>query len=92
MGCDPAITIAVNTIAKREGFHATPFLDDKGDWRIGYGFSSVDGKRVTSDTPAMTEVDAMESLIARVSIVLSHVRSESAVSDDVAARICVDAF
>ena len=77
---DPALSIAVDFIAAREGFRAVPYRDQGGVWTIGYGFTvTEDGKHVTADTPPTTQEAAYARLEALVARVLASVRPMLAV-------------
>jgi lysozyme len=64
-----SIPHAAAAVVKRiEGFSATPYDDNGakpgGTWTIGYGtIVDADGKRVTPNTPRMTEAAAEELLL-----------------------------
>jgi lysozyme len=74
MMTDPALPLAVSTIAAFEGF--TPFpIPDVRKWQIGYGFNYLpNGAAVTSVTLAMTEPQAREMLTTIVARTLALVR------------------
>lgn len=73
---DTALSIAVDFIARHEGFRASPYQDSgAGVWTIGYGFTYLEnGQRVTPRTPPMTEEAARARLSSMVSRVLDLVR------------------
>lgn len=72
---DRALDIAVDLIAREEGFRSEPYLDVAGIPTIGYGFTyHEDGTRVTMQDPPMDEEAARKRLQALVAKVLFNVR------------------
>lgn len=60
---DLALPIAEKLLVEIELFRARPYNDGYGTWTIGYGSTYLpDGSRVTSSTPAITQVQA-ESML-----------------------------
>ena len=45
----------IDSIKLEEGFRALPYLDTEGVWTIGYGFTSINGVKVSHFTPKLTE-------------------------------------
>jgi GH24 family phage-related lysozyme (muramidase) len=43
----------IDHIKSFEGFSATPYKDGRGIWTIGYGTTTINGYKVTKDTPAV---------------------------------------
>lgn len=75
MSDDPAFPIAMEMIARWEGFRSEPYQDLGGTWTIGYGFTALPGPvRVTADAPAMSEAQAQAFLAHIVEPVLARVR------------------
>lgn len=72
---DRALEIAVDLIAREEGFRSEPYLDVAGIPTIGYGFTyHEDGTKVTMRDPPMDEESARMRLQALVAKVLFNVR------------------
>lgn len=74
---DRALEIAVDLIAREEGFRSEPYLDvaDPPVATIGYGFTyHEDGTKVTMQDPPMDEEAARMRLQALVAKVLHNVR------------------
>lgn len=72
---DPALQLAVATIAGFEGFSAKPYQDQAGVWTIGFGETyDLSGQPITAHTPPVTEADARTHLAVLVGSYLEKVR------------------
>lgn len=88
---DPALQLAVSTIADFEGFSATPYQDQAHVWTIGYGQTyDLSGRPITAHTPPMTQADARTYLGVLVSTYLEKVRGmvHVPITDNQAAALC----
>ena len=56
----------VKSLKYEEGFRELPYLDTKGIWTIAYGFTSVNGVRVTQYTPKLSELDIYKNLYKHI--------------------------
>lgn len=73
---DPALPAAVACIAAHEGFRAQPYLDGRGSWTYGFGFTvTPTGQHVNAATPAVTREAAYERLTSMAARVLAAVRT-----------------
>ncbi len=52
----------IKSIKFEEGHRDLPYLDTKGIWTISYGFTSINGVKVTQYTPRLTKYDEMMCL------------------------------
>jgi GH24 family phage-related lysozyme (muramidase) len=52
----------VKSLKFEEGYRATPYKDTKGIWTIAYGFTSVNGVKVTQYTPMLSDLDIYKNL------------------------------
>lgn len=87
---DPALAIAVPTIAEFEGFRSHPYQDQVGIWTIAYGNIYLpDGSRVTQSTSPVSQDTALLWLRTGVAKTLAAVRAMVYVpiSDNAAASL-----
>ena len=56
----------VESLKFEEGFRDLPYLDTKGIWTIAYGFTSVNGVKVTQYTPRLSELDIYKNLYKHI--------------------------
>ena len=52
----------IESIKFEEGHRDMPYLDTKGIYTISYGFTSINGIKVTQYTPMLSEVQRIETL------------------------------
>ena len=97
MADDPALKMAVQWICSYEGFESAPYQDasPRKVWTIGYGSTYLaDGSPVTSDTPAMTQEEAMALMAPIVAKTLGAVRGmvHSTITNNQAAALTSFAY
>lgn len=89
---DPALLIATQIIAAREGFRSAPYRDNgRGVWTIGYGQTYLaNGTPVTADTPHISEAVAQGWLQSGAAKTLATVRGmvDVPISNNAAAALC----
>lgn len=61
----------VESIKREEGTRDLPYQCPKGVWTISYGFTSINGVKVTQYTPKLTEVQVIETLYEHIFISLN---------------------
>lgn len=52
----------IKNLQSDEGWRSVPYKDTLGIWTIGFGFTSIDGKRVNEHTPPLTREKGLEIL------------------------------
>lgn len=80
-----ALSDAVERLKRDEGWRAFPYLDTEGVWTIGYGFTQVHGRRVSAETPVMTQRYAVRLLQARAAQARNDARLAVPGYDDLSA-------
>lgn len=68
--------IAIDIIKAFEKFESKPYLDanQPGVWTIGYGTIKINGKRVTGNTPPITEIQATQYLLSDVQVFINSLK------------------
>jgi lysozyme len=56
----------LKSIKFEEGYRAMPYQDTKGIWTIDYGFTSVNGVKVTKFTPMLSYADSLNNLYEHI--------------------------
>jgi lysozyme len=60
------IQLATDLLTQFEGYSSTPYKDVTGTWTIGYGFTRLNNKAITSNTPLLDKAMALNELISRL--------------------------